>query len=194
MRTRELPGAPLAEPSVLRWKIIDLGNACFREKHFTEMIQTRQYRCPEVILGSGYDTPSDMWSLGCLIFEAATGDHLFNPKAGKSWPRDEDHLALCMELLGKMPRKLALSGKHAGEFFNKKGELRNIRNLKFWGLDEVLIEKYKFDEGDAAALAAFVKPMLELDPNARGTASELLAHPWLAASRGSEAGAENDVD
>ena len=29
-------------------KVVDLGNACYTHKHFTEDIQTRQYRSPEV--------------------------------------------------------------------------------------------------------------------------------------------------
>jgi serine/threonine-protein kinase SRPK3 len=29
-------------------KIVDLGNACYTHKHFTDDIQTRQYRSPEV--------------------------------------------------------------------------------------------------------------------------------------------------
>ena len=29
-------------------KVVDLGNACYTYKHFTEDIQTRQYRSPEV--------------------------------------------------------------------------------------------------------------------------------------------------
>lgn len=31
--------------------IADLGNACFHHHHFTDEIQTRQYRSPEVIIG-----------------------------------------------------------------------------------------------------------------------------------------------
>lgn len=30
-------------------KVVDLGNACYTHKHFTEDIQTRQYRSPEVM-------------------------------------------------------------------------------------------------------------------------------------------------
>jgi serine/threonine-protein kinase SRPK3 len=30
-------------------KIVDLGNACYTHKHFTDDIQTRQYRAPEVL-------------------------------------------------------------------------------------------------------------------------------------------------
>ena len=33
-------------------KIVDFGNACWTHKHFTDDIQTRQYRCPEVGLQS----------------------------------------------------------------------------------------------------------------------------------------------
>jgi hypothetical protein len=29
-------------------KLVDFGNACWTERHFTEDIQTRQYRSPEV--------------------------------------------------------------------------------------------------------------------------------------------------
>lgn len=29
-------------------KIVDFGNACWIQKQFTNDIQTRQYRCPEV--------------------------------------------------------------------------------------------------------------------------------------------------
>jgi serine/threonine-protein kinase SRPK3 len=42
-------------------KLADFGNACWTFKQFSEEIQTRQYRSPEVILGQKYSTPVDMW-------------------------------------------------------------------------------------------------------------------------------------
>lgn len=33
-------------------KIVDFGNGCWTSKHFTDDIQTRQYRCPEVGVSS----------------------------------------------------------------------------------------------------------------------------------------------
>ena len=56
-------------------KIVDFGNACWRKRHFTDDIQTRQYRSPEVIVGQGYDTSTDLWSFACMIFELVTGMH-----------------------------------------------------------------------------------------------------------------------
>ena len=47
-----------------RVKIADLGNACWVDQHFTNDIQTRQYRAPEVIVGAGYGPSCDIWSLG----------------------------------------------------------------------------------------------------------------------------------
>ena len=102
---------PEPEPEPEPEQVADLGNACWRERQFTDDIQTRQYRSPEVILGAGYDTSADLWSLACVLFKAATGDLLFSPKAGGAWSRDEDHLAQMIELIGWMPRKLANAGK-----------------------------------------------------------------------------------
>ena len=41
-----------------------------KEPIMTEFIATRWYRAPEVLFGSvNYSIKSDMWSLGCLIYE-----------------------------------------------------------------------------------------------------------------------------
>ncbi|KAM7170289.1 SRSF protein kinase 1 isoform 1-T1 [Macrochelys suwanniensis] len=163
----------------LKVKIADLGNACWVHKHFTEDIQTRQYRSLEVLIGSGYNIPADIWSTACMAFELATGDYLFEPHSGEDYSRDEDHIALIIELLGKIPRKLIVAGKYSKEFFTKKGDLKHITKLKPWGLFEVLVEKYEWSQDEAAAFTDFLLPMLELIPEKRATAAECLRHPWL---------------
>lgn len=159
--------------------IVDLGNACWTHRHFSEDIQTRQYRAPEVIIGSNYDTSADIWSLGCMIFELLTGDLLFDPRAGEDYDRDEDHLAMFQELLGKMPKRIALEGKYAKNFFDKRGSLKHIKQLKFWPLQEVLTEKYHFPKEEANAIADFIRPLLDFDPKTRITALDALNADWL---------------
>ncbi len=94
-------------------KIVDLGNACWFHHHFSTEIQTRQYRSPEVILGINYGPSADMWSFACMIFELITGDFLFEPRKGDTYSKNDDHLAQILELLGKMPKKFALSGRYS---------------------------------------------------------------------------------
>ncbi|XP_029550845.1 SRSF protein kinase 1 isoform X2 [Salmo trutta] len=161
-------------------KIADLGNACWVHKHFTDDIQTRQYRSLEVLMGAGYGTPADIWSTAAMAFELATGDYLFEPHSGEDYSRDEDHIALIIELLGKVPKKLILAGKYSKEFFTKKGDLRHITKLKPWGLLEVLVEKYEWSKEEAATFASFLFPMLDLVPEKRATAAECLRHAWIA--------------
>nr|KAG5711334.1 hypothetical protein BaRGS_006031 [Batillaria attramentaria] len=161
-------------------KIADLGNACWTYHHFTEDIQTRQYRCLEVLIGAGYGPPADVWSTACMAFELATGDYLFEPHSGEDYSRDEDHLAHIIELIGPIPKHIALSGKYSREFFNRKGELRHITKLKPWGLIDVLTEKYEWDMSDAKEFADFLTPMLVFDPEQRATAGDCLKHSWLA--------------
>ncbi|XP_045912338.1 SRSF protein kinase 1a isoform X5 [Micropterus dolomieu] len=164
----------------IKVKIADLGNACWVHKHFTEDIQTRQYRSLEVLIGSGYSTPADIWSTACMAFELATGDYLFEPHSGEDYSRDEDHIALIIELLGSVPRKLIMNGKYSKDFFTKKGDLKHITKLKPWGLLEVLIDKYEWPREEAECFTDFLLPMLELIPEKRATAAECLRHPWLS--------------
>jgi len=160
-------------------KIADLGNACWVDHHFTEEIQTRQYRSLEVLLGSGYGPPADIWSTACMAFELVTGDFLFEPHSGENYTRDEDHIALIVELLGPVPRRIALSGKYSKDFFNKKVELKHIKKLKPWNLKRVLMEKYEWSGKDASEFSDFLEPMMAYSPEKRATAAQCLESPWL---------------
>jgi serine/threonine protein kinase len=161
------------------YKLADLGNACWLNRHFADEIQTRQYRSPAVIIGAGYGPSADMWSFACMIFELSTGDYLFDPKTTEEYVRDEDHLALTMELLGSMPQNVLARARMKRTFFNMRGELRHIKQLRFWSLENVLMQKYKFNPVRARTLASFLLPMLHLDPDQRPTAQKMLRHPWI---------------
>lgn len=109
----------------LFFKIADLGNACFADRHFTDDIQTREYRSPEVILGHEYYPNADIFSLACVVFEMMTNNFLFKPKNMPGIKKDEDHLYQMLETLGPMDKDFCLSGRNSAEYFNKKGKLIN---------------------------------------------------------------------
>lgn len=175
----EVLGLDLFDHDGVTYKVADLGNACWVERHFSDDIQTRQYRSPETIINAGYDTSADIWSLACMVFELATGDYLFDPKASDEYPRDEDHLALFIELLGPMPKDLISRGRRSSTYFNRRGELRHIKSLRYWPLAEVLLQKYHMHAIEAKSLASFLLPMLQLLPEDRISAKAALEHPWL---------------
>ncbi|EPB76069.1 kinase domain protein [Ancylostoma ceylanicum] len=160
-------------------KIADLGNACWTHHHFTEDIQTRQYRSLEVLIGAGYGPPADIWSTACMAFELATGDYLFEPHNGDNYSRDEDHLAHICELLGSIPPSVYKKGQHWKEFFNKQGRLLHIHQLKPWPLLDVLRQKYDWPFEQARQFASFLIPMLAFDQDERVTAAQALEHDWL---------------
>lgn len=160
-------------------KIADLGNACWTSHHFTNDIQTRQYRSPEVILGAKWGASTDVWSMAAMVFELITGDYLFDPQSGTKYGKDDDHIAQIIELLGPFPKSLCLSGKWSQEIFNRKGELRNIHRLRHWALPDVLKEKYHFKEDEARKVAEFLTPMLELVPEKRANAGGMAGAEWL---------------
>ena len=121
------------------------------------MIQTRQYRAPEAILGAQWNSCVDIWSLGCVAFELAVGDQLFEPKRASNgeFAKDDDHLAQSgstplrlaqvqrtesgrtkvMELVGDRGNfpSLFTAGKFIPDFYDDQGRLRRIRNLYYWG-------------------------------------------------------------
>jgi serine/threonine-protein kinase SRPK3 len=177
-------------------KIADLGNACWVGHHFTNDIQTRQYRSPEVILGGKWGASTDVWSMAamvgklcftrltlslmpCQIFELITGDYLFDPQSGTKYGKDDDHIAQIIELLGPFPKSLCLSGKWSQEIFNRKGELRNIHRLRHWALPDVLREKYHHPVEDAKEIGDFLLPMLELIPEKRANAGGMTGHSFM---------------
>lgn len=77
-------------------KIIDFGGATYEDERHSDIINTRQYRGPEVILGAGvWNEKSDIWSLACIFVELYSGELLF--------PTHDnfEHLCLIEKMVGK---------------------------------------------------------------------------------------------
>ncbi|KAG5477034.1 hypothetical protein LSCM1_05372 [Leishmania martiniquensis] len=89
-------------------RVVDLGAAqflsTFRDRSLIpgyahvpvsySPIQTSHYRSPEVLLGFGWSTSADIFSLGCMIPELLTGECLFMPN------HTMEHLAMMQHVIG----------------------------------------------------------------------------------------------
>ncbi|MES1918660.1 hypothetical protein MHBO_000594 [Bonamia ostreae] len=163
-----------SESNKKNWKLVDFGTALKFDEKIEAVITTRQYRAPEVIMGQNYDCSVDIWAVGCILFEMATGDQLFKFKSSRF--KDEDHLAMIKETFGKLP---ARKGTNLKKCFNNKGHFRNIKKLDIWLIEDVLCEKYRFPRKEANAFGAFLRKLLEPNPELRVTAAKALELPWL---------------
>ncbi|KAF1596682.1 UNVERIFIED_CONTAM: Serine/threonine-protein kinase SRPK, partial [Eudyptes pachyrhynchus] len=188
-------------------KIADLGSACWTYKPFSKEIQTQPYRALEVLLGLDYGTPADIWSTGCLAFEMATGERLFDPQPGKYFSRDDgrtpsvlfislletsqslnldvslclDHVARIIELLGRIPPQIAFSWNKSTKFFSRPGALLRISRLSPRSLHSILAERHNWTKHEVTPFTSFLLPALQYAPERRATAAQCLQHAWLSA-------------
>ncbi|CAI9614125.1 unnamed protein product [Staurois parvus] len=171
-------------------KVIDFGSSCFEHQRVYTYIQSRFYRAPEVILGSRYGMPIDMWSFGCILVELLTGYPLFPGE-------DEgDQLACMMELLGTPPTKLLDQAKRSKNFVSSKGYPRYCTITTLPNGSVVLNGsrsrrgKMRGAPGSKDWVAAlkgcedalfidFLKGCLNWDPSARMTPTQALRHQWI---------------
>ena len=97
--------------------VIDFGSATFEDQHHSDVVSTRHYRAPEVILGLGWSFPCDMWSIGCILVELVTGEALFKTHD------DLEHLAMMQRVLGPIPGHMACrAGPKARHLFCPRRE------------------------------------------------------------------------
>jgi len=95
-------------------RVIDFGSACYaRTVSKPKYIQSRYYRCPEVILHLPYDAGIDRWSLGCVLVELHTGRPLFPGRTEK------EQLARFTAVLGPLPESMIQRSKRKSTFFNE---------------------------------------------------------------------------
>ncbi|CAH0473541.1 unnamed protein product [Peronospora belbahrii] len=146
----------------------------------SSIINTRQYRSPEVILGLGWSYPSDIWSAGCIIAELYLGELLF------ATHENMEHLALMERCIGPLPTKMvAQASKHSvsSKFFHR-GRLNwpagsssdeSVDHVRRMRLLADLISR----EDAKSGLLELLQLMLVLDPENRVTAKEALNTPFF---------------
>jgi len=182
-----------------RIRLIDFGGATFEYDHHSRIINTRQYRSPEVMLGLGWSYESDLWSVGCILAELRTGQLLFKTH------ENMEHLALMEKILEKqIPREMCLraerlckSGHHSSSRDTKKKKRHRSSSPR---VDEWLRDgrvRWPENASGKTSLSRVKKArpiseqfgddqfkdllfkLLEHDPRKRITAAQALLHPFF---------------
>ncbi|XP_049512836.1 mitogen-activated protein kinase 14A-like isoform X9 [Dermacentor silvarum] len=171
---RDLKPSNIAVNEDCELKILDFGLARHAEVEMTGYVATRWYRAPEIMLNwMHYNQTVDIWSVGCIMAELITGKTLFP---------GNDHL-------NQLNRIMELCGTPDGELLAKisSKEVRAscVPHLKARNYIRSLpvMKKKNFAEvfqGANEKAIDLLERMLELDADKRPTATEALAHPYLA--------------
>ena len=117
---RRFEVCPLRFPRSASIKIIDFGGANYLPsgKTKTSIVNTRQYRGPEVTLELGWSFPSDIWSVGCMLAEIWMGELLFPTHDNL------EHLCMMETMLGPFPQWMKSNSPVRRNFFNSNLQLR----------------------------------------------------------------------
>ncbi|XP_049729611.1 cyclin-dependent kinase-like 3 isoform X1 [Elephas maximus indicus] len=130
---------------------------------YTDYVATRWYRAPELVLkDTTYGKPVDIWALGCMIIEMATG----NPYL----PSSSD-----LDLLHKIVLKVGNLTPHLQNIFSKSPifagvvlpQVQHPKNAR---------KKYPKLNG---LLADIVHACLQIDPAERISSTDLLHHEYF---------------
>ena len=162
-------------------KIIDFGSATFDHEFHFPLISTRNYRAPEVVLGLEWFSGSDIWSIGCIIYEMAFARVLFP----SFYDCDREHLKAMEYVIGSMPMQMKIQSEK--DLFDVKGHVRKNKNTEKistqWvkPLNEVFEAKVNesVEYESWRDLKDLLTKMLKYDPNERITASKALKHEFF---------------
>ncbi|KAJ7666240.1 kinase-like protein [Mycena polygramma] len=162
------------------YKLTDFGTANTMSRQWAGMIQPVALRSPEVLIGAPWDTKTDIWNFGCVMYEFARGAVLFDP----SWQnketgmdRTQTHLSQMVGLLGEFPEDLIAKGKKSRDYFDNSGHLIRPGSYGITLMD--LLSRGDHEAEDLPPAVDFLSHTLVINPEERWSAQQLLQHPWM---------------
>jgi len=186
-------------------KIADLGAAFdVQDSEVTDMLVSRFYRAPEIMLGIKGDFALDMWSIGCTLFELYTGRICF------TGPTNNQMLKGILECRGKFPNRVLKRAEFWAQHFDADGtflsqEYDNITRKEVTRRMNIVrpvpVKELKArllassgnlsvaDAKEVGLFADLLDKCLALDPLRRITPTEALRHGFINRSMVATTGA-----
>ncbi|CAJ1009775.1 putative Protein kinase domain/Protein tyrosine kinase [Leishmania naiffi] len=159
------------------WVVCDFGSASLwrRDKLDSDLISTRPYRAPEVVLGNKWHYAADMWSVGCILYEVAVGHRLFETRD------DLTHLHMMDRRLGRLPEAFVKHSKYSSRYFNSHGDFVSTPDVIRFSKCRLtpIREMFRYDR----EFLHLLKGLLTYIPDERMTSAEALALPMFNALR-----------
>lgn len=192
------PDNVLVNENRSRLKIADLGSAFdLQDSEVTDVLVSRFYRAPEIMLGLKGDFALDMWSIGCTLFELYTGRIAFTGSTNNQM------LKAIIECRGKVPNRVLKRAEYYGQHFEADGSFlsqefdtvtqedvvrrltiarptpaKELKARVFAGAKNLGLEQAK----ELSLFVDLLDRCLSLDPLRRITPNEALRHEFISRS------------
>ncbi|KAK2824781.1 hypothetical protein FQN49_007481 [Arthroderma sp. PD_2] len=138
-------------------KIGDLDGATLNHMlNIEQPITPWPLRAPEVVLKEKWDASIDIWTLGCLIFQLATGEPLF-----------------------KIDGCALTTGQYNEEHKRLIAEKIDVNDATFATYVRCRLPS-SFSTENRRDLTSFLRGMLQIDRRRRKSTTQLLRHPWVS--------------
>ena len=162
-------------------KIIDFGSAEIIGKMESDEILTRCYRPPENIMNSFYNEKSDIWVIGCMLYEVLNGNSLFDLRDYnlESLEKDRKHIAQMYDVLGKMPRDMALDCEFSEDIFDAKGRIIKNKGIEPRDIKSEISERMDIEDLEKDQIHDLIFKILNYNYKLRPTCGEILTHNWF---------------
>ena len=164
------------------------------------------YRAPETVFDRKYTHHSDLWSLGCLLFELRAGTPMFSSFFGSM----DDIVRQWVQTKGKLPEPWWGRWEARGEYYEENGDHvarppGGMGMTRPYPLAEMIADVGSEDreagsdeegvvvqssmlaplgeavpEAEAAELEDLLEKILRWKPEERLSCEEILKHPWFA--------------
>eukprot|EP01006_Ploeotia_vitrea_P035987 TRINITY_DN65954_c1_g1_i1.p1 TRINITY_DN65954_c1_g1~~TRINITY_DN65954_c1_g1_i1.p1 ORF type:complete len:568 (-),score=72.43 TRINITY_DN65954_c1_g1_i1:309-1859(-) len=146
----------------------------------TTHVGTRLYRSPESLLGLHYGAPSDMWAVGCLLFELINGEPLFQiPSSGHGIYYQLQEL---LSIVGP-PSKTSswtqgLEGTPIADSLQRATQILSEDNKLGCGITKKHFRKER-QKFATPSLLSLLNSLVLFDPSMRLTADQALSSEYL---------------
>lgn len=174
----------------LKFCLSDFGISSWMDKHLTDNVVPPLLRAPELTLKAPWDEKVDVFNLGALMLQFATGELPFPGKEGRNsgWSAEGDRLSQLLQQFGGEPEVVLKNADRADEFDKEGVELRRPTpsgpNAWFTGFVQDRAggpgASDDIPETETRGFVDLVQCMLATDPSRRWSAGELLQHGWVA--------------
>ncbi len=162
-------------------KIIDFGSSEIIGRMESDEILTRCYRPPENIINSFYNEKSDVWVIGCMLYEVLNGNSLFDLRDYnlESIEKDRKHMAQMYDVLGKMPKELAMDCEFSEDIFDAKGRIIKNKGIDQRDIKSEIGKRFNIEDSEIDVIHDLIFKILNYDYKLRPGCSEILNHNWF---------------